>query len=222
MKTYVTDICPLCQKIQSSAYFSDKNRDYLFCQHCFLVYVQEKFYLSASDEKKQYDYHTNNPDDKGYRQFLSRLFNPLAEMIQLKELDGPIHGLDFGSGPGPTLSIMFEEIGFDMQIYDLYYANDENVFNRTYDFVTSTEVIEHLKNPKLEIERLLSVLKPNGLLAIMTKRVINKESFKSWHYKNDPTHICFYSKETFNWIAMEYALAIKFIAADVVILQKVL
>ncbi len=220
MKTYLPDICPLCQKIQSSAYFSDKNRDYLFCNNCFLVYVPEKFYLSTSDEKKQYDFHTNNPDDKGYRQFLSRLFNPLVDMVRLNEFNDPINGLDFGSGPGPTLSIMFEESGYDMRIYDLYYANDKSVFNSTYDFITSTEVIEHLKSPNFEIERLLSVLEPNGLLGIMTKMVINRESFKNWHYKNDPTHICFYSKETFNWIAMKYAMTIKFMAADVVILQK--
>ncbi|MCK5666833.1 MAG: class I SAM-dependent methyltransferase [Thiotrichaceae bacterium] len=215
MKTYLDNICPLCDKIQSQPYFSDKKRDYLLCHHCYLVYVEEKFHISAIDEKKQYDFHTNNPYDQAYRQFLSRLFMPLKHQLKPGS-----KGLDFGSGPGPTLSIMFQEAGFDMQIYDLYYADNKDVFNSQYDFISATEVIEHIKNPAQEIKRLLSIIKPDGVLGLMTKLVIDRESFKNWHYKNDITHICFYSKKTFMWIANKYQLSVSFIDSDVIILKK--
>jgi len=51
----------------------------------------------------------NSPDDPRYRAFLSRLFIPLNERIAPESC-----GLDFGSGPGPTLSVMFEEQGHTM------------------------------------------------------------------------------------------------------------
>ncbi len=28
--------------------------------------------------------------------------------------------------------------------------------------------------------------------------------FDSWYYKNDPTHVFFYTKETFEWIREKY------------------
>ncbi|MFK5986862.1 MAG: class I SAM-dependent methyltransferase [Pseudomonadota bacterium] len=209
------NICPLCQKVQSHFYHSDKKRTYWQCQHCQLVYVPSEFQLSLENEKKQYDFHINNPDDAHYRKFLSRLFEPLCE-----HLSTPASGLDFGSGPGPTLSIMFEEAGYHMAVFDKFYATDSSVFNKQYDFITATEVFEHLSNPAEVIKRLLSIIKPQGYLGLMTKMVINKEQFSHWHYKNDLTHISFFSQQTFNWLAEEYNLKLEFVSNDVIILQK--
>jgi hypothetical protein len=220
MKNYLPNICPLCKKIQSANYSSDKNRDYLQCNHCLLIYVAEECYLTPSEEKAQYDFHINSPDDQRYRQFLSRLFIPLCARLPKQG-----SGLDFGCGPGPTLSVMFEEAGFHMSIYDLFYVNNTSVFESNYQFISATEVFEHLKDPGQEINRLLSRIIPGGYLAVMTKLVEqpkqkNNDRFKNWHYKNDLTHICFYSQETFLWIAEKYQLKVEFIASDVIIMQK--
>ena len=216
MNNYLSYICPLCQKIQSTVYHIDNNRNYLHCDCCQLVYVDSTFHLTAAQEKKLYDNHNNNPDDPHYRKFLSRLFVPLSHKLNKQSC-----GLDFGSGPGPTLSVMFEELGFTVFIYDKFYACDKRVFENNYDFITATEVIEHLENPAIELKRLFTRIKPGGYLGIMTKLVDTKERFKSWHYKNDLTHICFYSHETFLWIARQYNLSVEFIGADVIILKKV-
>ena len=48
-------------------------------------------------------------------------------------------GLDFGCGPGPCLSVMLEEQGHSLQLYDLYYANNRLLVNTEYDFITATE-----------------------------------------------------------------------------------
>jgi hypothetical protein len=226
MKNYLSNICPLCKKVQSSTYSSDRKRDYLLCQHCKLIYVPAEFHLTSEEEKTQYDYHINDPTDQRYRKFLSRLFIPLSTRLKANSL-----GLDFGCGPGPTLSIMFEEAGFNMHIFDLFYAKNDCVFDNSYQFISATEVFEHLKNPAQEIKRLLSSIESGGYLGLMTKLVdpsllknsitSNKEKFNNWHYKNDLTHICFYSQETFLWIAKEYQLTVEFIASDVIILQKI-
>ena len=207
--------CPLCESLQTVEFHTDKKRVYLRCGQCALVFVPSRFWLSAIEERKHYDWHENDPNDLRYRKFLSRLFTPL--LGYLKEGD---RGLDFGSGPGPTLSVMLEEVGFEMTIYDPFFADDASVFEQQYDFVTATEVFEHLFRPKLELERLLNILKPNGTLGIMTKLVIDQTKFARWHYKNDPTHVIFFSRQTLAWLAQQYHLTLTIVAPDTFIFQK--
>jgi hypothetical protein len=180
-----------------------------------LVFVPPEQYVSPQEEKTEYDLHENSPDDPGYRRFLSRLFEPMQACI----LPGS-HGLDFGSGPGPTLSLMFTEAGHTMAIYDPFYAPAPEVLQTQYDFITATEVVEHLHHPKRELDRLWSCLKPGGTLGIMTKLVLNQEAFERWHYKNDLTHVCFFSRTCFGWLSAEWQAELIFAAPDVILLGK--
>jgi hypothetical protein len=180
-----------------------------------MVFVPDADHITEDAEKACYDMHENSPDDPAYRRFLGRLYDPM-----LSRLSPNCSGLDFGSGPGPTLSVMFTEAGHRMAIFDKFYAPDESVWERQYDFVSATEVVEHLRTPGQQIDRLWSVLKPGGLLGIMTKQVRDYDAFTNWHYKNDPTHICFYSRATFEWLARKWGTQAEFIGADVVLLEK--
>ena len=130
------------------------------------------------------------------------------------------HGLDFGAGPGPTLSVIFEEAGHRMTIYDPFYAPDQAVFNHQYNFITATEVVEHLRDPQMELGRLWGCLKSGGTLGIMTKLALDIDAFARWHYKNDLTHICFFSRETFAWLAERWGINLVFIGKDVILFQK--
>jgi 2-polyprenyl-3-methyl-5-hydroxy-6-metoxy-1,4-benzoquinol methylase len=81
-------------------------------------------------------------------------------------------------------------------------------------------VIEHVSRPN-EVWSLLSdLLLPGGLLAVMTKRVATSERFKNWHYKNDRTHICFYSEATFEWLSSQLELEYEVVGDDVVLFSK--
>lgn len=207
--------CPLCHFNALEPYHKDRLRPYLCCQRCQLVFVPQSYHLSAAEEKAQYDFHENNPDDLGYRKFLGRLANPLLERLAENS-----QGLDFGSGPGPCLSLMLEEQGHQVWLYDLYYANDKEVFERQYDFITATEVVEHLAQPMVELQRLWSLLKPGGYLGLMTKMVVDVAMFSTWHYKTDPTHISFFSRQTFDYLGEQWGSAPQIIGADVIIFQK--
>ncbi len=207
--------CPLCQSRRSRFFHRDKFRDYLRCDTCLLVYVPPAFHLNLTEEKAEYDLHQNDPADPGYRKFLSRLFLPLQE-----KLPADARGLDFGCGPGPTLSLMLGEAGYPVEIYDPFYADDREVFNRRYDFITASEVVEHLRRPDFELERLFSMLTENGLLGIMTKLVTSQKAFAGWHYKNDRSHICFFSEETFCWLARRWQAELEFRGKDVILLRK--
>ncbi|MGM0783657.1 MAG: class I SAM-dependent methyltransferase [Pseudomonadota bacterium] len=207
--------CPLCAAGDCLPYHRDARREYHQCRHCELVFVPPEHFLSPAAEKAEYDKHENHPDDPGYRRFLSRLFVPLCERLG----DGA-RGLDFGAGPGPTLSVMFAEAGRPTAIYDPFYAPDAAVLAATYDFITATEVVEHLHAPGRELTRLIERLAPGGWLGIMTKRVRSHEAFARWHYIQDPTHVCFFSEATFRWVAERLSLHVEFPAADVALLQK--
>ncbi len=205
----------MCGGAEVADFWKDRRRDYLRCHGCQLVFVPEDQHLSSGDEKAEYDLHQNCPDDEGYRRFLGRLAEPLIDRLQ----PGSV-GLDFGCGPGPTLPVMFEEVGHHMTVYDLFYAPAPKVFKDTYDFIAATEVVEHLHRPGEELDRLWDILNPGGWLGVMTKMVIDREAFSRWHYKEDPTHVCFFSRDVFSWLAASWQTTPVFIGNDVVLLNK--
>lgn len=207
--------CPLCNSPETNHFCKDRLRDYLRCDCCGLVFVPKQFHLSPEQEKAQYDLHENNPDDQGYRQFLSRLADPLLERLPPGSM-----GLDFGSGPGPCLSLMLEEQGHSMAVYDLYYADNRALLEGEYDFITATEVVEHLSQPVKELQRLWGMLRPGGYLGLMTKLVSDRNKFASWHYKTDPTHISFFSQQSFEYLGQQWGCSPLFIGADVIIFRK--
>lgn len=207
--------CPICQSKDIFNFHKDNRRKYLRCKDCYLVFVPKEFHLSKEEEKARYDLHQNSENDPGYRKFLSRIFEPMNSRIVPNSF-----GLDFGSGPGPTLSLMFNEAGHNMNVYDLFYADDKSVLEKEYDFITASEVVEHLKEPLTILKKLWICLRPGGSLGIMTKMVINQETFSKWHYITDMTHISFFSIETFEWIGNYFESNPEFLEKDVVIFKK--
>jgi len=204
--------CPLCFSHALYPFHRDWKRDYLHCRQCDLVFVPEHQHLPPADEKTIYDLHQNHADDPGYRQFLSRLATPM-----LARLPKQAFGLDYGCGPGPVLAHMLQEQGHPVALYDPYYAPDQRPLQQRYDFIVSTEVVEHFRHPQQEFERLFSLLKPQGTLGLMTKLVIDAEAFSGWHYKNDQTHISFFSRSTMHWLAERYGCQLELIGQDVII-----
>lgn len=208
--------CPLCCSGSVCHYYRDRIREYLACHGCGLVYVPEQFWLDEVREKREYDLHINDVHDPGYRGFLSRLVEPLMERVELRCRDG----LDFGCGPGPALAAMLEERGKRMALYDPYYFTDRKSLAQTYDFICATEVVEHLRHPQESFSLLFSLLRDGGVLALMTKLVRDREGFRSWHYIRDQTHICFYRRSTFEYIAACHGADVEFVADDVIFLFK--
>ena len=206
--------CPLCRHA-AQPFHRDKNRVYNQCANCALVFVPSEYWLSAAEEKAYYDLHENSESDPGYRRFLARCADPL-----LAALPEPSSGLDFGCGPAPLLARMLSEAGHSVALYDHFYFSNTKVLEAQYDFVVSTEVVEHLSAPREELERLWSLLVKGGMLALMTKLVISRERFANWHYIRDPTHIIFFSAKTFEWLAQQFKAELEFPAADVIILRK--
>ena len=209
------DACLLCNSNLTESFYRDSYREYLKCSNCDFVFVPQIFHLTEEDEKARYDTHNNDPEDDRYRNFLSQLLNPLQKIIPKNA-----HGLDFGSGPGPTLSLMLEGRGYSVDLYDKFYARKDTIFDRQYDFITASEVVEHLKQPLAELSRLMGLLKRNGILAIMTQILTLQIDFEQWYYKNDPSHVGFFSEKALNYLSQKWQAELYVITERVVIFKK--
>lgn len=207
--------CGLCGHTQHEVYFQDKRRPYLQCTRCQLVFVPKSHVIDAKAEKAIYDQHQNDLADEGYRRFLTRALEPVVARV-----NKGAKGLDFGCGPGPLLASMLSEEGYHVSLYDLYYHPNNDVLKQNYDFITCTEVIEHIAGPQQVFEQLLSMLNVGAPLVLMTKLVLSPERFANWHYKNDLTHISYFSRATFEFVARQFNVAIEFIGPDVIVLTK--
>ncbi len=211
------DACPLCQHPATTPYHTDRLRQYWHCPVCQLVFASRQSLLSNDAELAIYQQHQNDPSDAGYRQFLNKLAAPLLQRLG----SSPLQGMDFGAGPGPTLYLLLEQGGHQVNNYDPYFAPDATLLEHQYDFICSTEAIEHFYQPALEWQLWLDLLKPGGWLGLMTRlRPQQVEDFSRWHYKNDPTHVSFFHAKTFEWLAKRDGFSLEIIGPDVVIMQR--
>jgi len=136
--------CPLC-KSESQPLIEN----YFLCAHCDLRFLDSQKYLTPEKEKQRYLEHNNDINDLRYQEFVSPLVNEVKSHFGVNS-----KGLDFGAGTGPVLAKLLSENGFEMSIYDPYFHPDKSYLDNTFDFIVSSEVVEHFYNPKAEFEKL--------------------------------------------------------------------
>lgn len=206
--------CPLCYA--ADAYeLPVAGKLYHRCRACELIWLDAAEHLDPAREKAVYDGHDNQVDDPRYRQFLQRAFGEVQ-----RRLPPPASGLDFGCGPGPALIAMGREAGYQMAGYDKFYADEPELLAQQYDFITSTEVIEHIATPRAVLDGLWGCLKSGGLLVLQTQRVLGDERFRLWRYRHDPTHIVFFAEASFRAMAARWQAQVEFPHADVAVITK--
>lgn len=203
--------CPLCQS--DSQLVSPLVYE---CEHCALIFKDQQSYLTDNEDFERYAHHLNNIEDQGYVDFLNRLVIPLKEF-----LPRTFEALDFGCGPGPTLEHLLEACGGNVKSYDpLFFPEAQFLIPSFYDVVTCTEVVEHFKSPFENWRQLTDLVSDDGVLGVMTQFFTPDLNYQSWWYKNDPTHVCFYSQKTFEYIAEKFQLTIAYNDSKSVIIFK--
>lgn len=204
--------CPLC--FHESTLFE---ANVFLCSHCSLVFKDSNEHLTDREDFDRYRSHQNNSSDQGYRDFLNRVVLPLKEFLPPN-----FKGLDFGCGPGPTMSMLLEECGGEISNYDPHFFPDAPLLiPEAYEVVTCTEVVEHFKKPHNDWKLLVDLVSDGGVLAVMTQ-IFNPElvSYQKWWYKNDPTHVVFYQKETIVYLENHFELKLLYTDNQSVLIFK--
>lgn len=201
INTFVTislmkQLCRLCTT-SANFFYEDKQR-YFRCQCCDAIFTHSDDLIDESDEKERYELH-NDQIDEGYKKFVS----PITSNI-LKDFSQDAKGLDFGSGRSEIISKVLQEHQYSIENFDPFFANMPHLLLQKYDYVSSCEVIEHFYNPKKEFELLRTLLKEKGRLYLMTELYDDTINFSTWYYKNDPTHVFFYSIKTIQFIQKKF------------------
>lgn len=151
--------------------------------------------LQPQEEKRRYQLHRNDLQDTGYMNFLSPLIESVVQHFNVEH-----KGLDYGSGPEPVLTELLRERGFLVTPFDPFFCNNVNALLAQYDFIVCSETSEHFFDPLHEFQRLHALLKPGGKLFLLTALYDDGIDFENWHYKNDPTHVFFYTTKAFEFI----------------------
>lgn len=183
-----SSLCPVCAGVSDRHYENPKQpRLFRLCRSCRLVF--QETLPSPEEERSRYALHRNSREDRGYRQWLETF---LAKGVLPWDPGGPV--LDFGSGPEPVLSEMLRERGREVFSYDKYFAPRRPREER-FGLVLLSEVLEHLGDPAEEFRRIAAQTLPGGRLVLQSSflRSFAPAWFGSWWYKEDTTHIRFFS-----------------------------
>ncbi|MGI5174162.1 class I SAM-dependent methyltransferase [Treponema sp. OMZ 840] len=170
---------------------------------CGGIFVHPDCFISAEAQKKRYLLHNNSLADKGYRSFLADFAD--TALFYIKKLLGrPPHTVfDYGCGNGALVELLasYTRSGLlpeDTEIrgWDPFFAPGVQFFPGGADAVLCLEVAEHFESPHEGFAGLARACKAGGILAVHTLFAPdNVDDFKSWWYKEDPTHVSFYTQK---------------------------
>ncbi|WP_246205905.1 class I SAM-dependent methyltransferase [Fulvivirga aurantia] len=161
--------------------------------------VAKSDFINPSKEKYRYTTHNNDVNDPGYQKFVS----PITSYV-LSNLTQNAKGLDYGAGPGPVITKLLRDQGYDITTYDPYFDNNQDALKREYDYIVCCEVMEHFHDPAAEFKFLYNHLLPGGHLICMTDLFTEQLNFEKWYYKNDLTHVFFYHEDSLSFIKENY------------------
>lgn len=203
--------CPLCKYPGSYFY----KTEFYLCGNCFGIFKDAGTYLSAVEEKARYEKHNNDVNDIGFQQFVFPMTSYILNNFVLSH-----RGLDFGSGTGSAVSKILQDHNYHIKQYDPFFTDKQALTGQKYNYIVCCEVMEHFQNPDEEFQLLYELLEQNGTLICMTHLYDPSIDFHRWYYKNDPTHIFFYQKETIDYIAGKYRYSSAFIDHRLIVFKK--
>lgn len=184
--------------------------DYYRCGSCFFVQTEEPYWL-----KEAYSGGAIGSLDVGL----------VERCIQNRELTNEIlvnlfqnldktKFLDYGGGHGLFTRLMRDR-GFNFYCFDLYAENTYAKYfdlrelpeNTKFDLLTAFEVLEHLTEPILGIQKMLTL---SNIMLFSTELQPNDNHYKlnEWWYlvPEGGQHISFYHENTFRQIAKDHDL----------------
>lgn len=198
--------CRLCSSTETEQWVDKRGKSYHYCAKCGIIQLDTSHCLSPSEEQERYLRHNNTPENKGYISYL----NSFIDSAVTPNVRPGERILDFGSGPLPVLSDLLTARGYSTMPFDPFFNKTPNWKNKIFDAIVAVEVFEHLRQPEKEISLIRKSLKTGGYLILRT--LLHNEDYKSfmnWWYREDRTHVSFYSGKTVEYICSRWNFVLK-------------
>ena len=209
------DICSVCKSCDLKLFSIYDKLIYWECKTCGAKILDSKCYINYNDEKKHYLKHNNLITDTNHKNFLLKLIKPVKDKISTSDI-----GLDYGCGYAPIVAYILKSYGFKVELYDPLFFPNKEIFLKKYKFITCSEVVEHFFNPYDEFDKINNLLDNNSWFGVMTTFLPKDDLFENWYYRRDPTHVVFYKKETFQYIAFQRKWQVFFPSENIVLFYK--
>jgi len=206
--------CSLCNS-ETKHFLTFRKKDYHKCSNCDAIFMLPEFFVSLETEKNRYELHSDGSDNPGYLSFIK----PITDYVK-NNFTTQDKGLDFGAGHSVVIADLLNRSSLNVKIFDPFFHNYQELLNDKYDYIIACEVVEHFHNPLKEFTLLYSMLNPNGKLIIMTDPLRETTIFSNWYYKNDETHVFFYSLKTFQFIKENFQFKELMINDRLIVLKK--
>ncbi len=222
--------CPLCNNHKHNAYItcvdylvSRETFNIVSCENCGFKFTSPR--PKAEDIGGYYkspEYVSHSNSKKGlinilYQRVRQCTIKNKVKLILKHKASGSL--LDIGCGTGEFLNACknagFSAFGiepdsearnFSKKNYNLNVNSTDALFDfseNQFDIITMWHVLEHVYNLKDDIQQIIKLLKPNGLLILALP---NYESFDARHYKQHwaaydvPRHLYHFSSKDINRI----------------------
>jgi hypothetical protein len=155
------------------------------------VFVPEAGWLTVAAERARYAHHDNTAANAGYVQFLGEVADVVCGLV------GPgARVLDFGSGEHAVLTGILTQRGRECTAYDPLYGIGAGALAARYDVIVLCEVIEHLRDLRVELERIGKCRGPDAVVVVRTRCYPSLAELPTWWYARDPTHVHFFTPRT--------------------------
>lgn len=209
--------CPICKSNDTQEF--EVNKDYQLdkCDRCQMVWDSHP----PSNPLLQYNSHyfKNDNPKGGYSNYFRGMkvnrktfADRLNKLEKLMGKKGKL--LDVGCALGECLMVAkdlgWKDVaGIEVSDYAYHFAKKRNLDIRkgtllstnfkknTFDVVLYQDVIEHLTNPTKELKKVISVLKPGGIVFIVTPDIRGWWSRllgSSWYHYKPKEHLMYFSQ----------------------------
>jgi hypothetical protein len=203
--------CRLCGALTRAFYTESRAprripspRRYELCPNCDLVQVHRSDLPTFSRERTRYEEHRNS--DRRYHDYLCEFAQRrIVPLIGRSGHRGRLEVIDYGSGPVAALAPVLRDLGLRVFGYDPFFGPFREPPSQSGDIVVLHEVVEHFSRPGSALPRAVAAMRRCGFLVVEAQtRPPDAAAFARWTYRQDPTHVAFYTRETFAHIARRW------------------
>ena len=131
----------------------------------------------------------SNPDDPQWLERLQNQARMFVELFREKIFDPQWKIIDYGCGDGKLADMINEKIETSpIKKYDEYMSigggydlSKSDLVEKSFDVVANFSLIEHLIGKK-DVDKILNLMKPNGIFVMCTSVVEEVPQDPDWHY----------------------------------------